>query len=533
MTAAAAVYINVDEKKLDSILAEVDRCHAPGAAVGVAVGGRPVYRKGFGLASMELPVVLSPQTRMRIYSITKHFTCLAYLLLCEEGKCALDDPIGMYLPEMHPLSARATIRQLMTNTSGLRDVCDIRWNLCGAEGFLPVAEVLTWYRGLDDFNFQPGAAWCYNNGGFHLIAAAVERISGQQFVEVLRSRIFEPAGMNDTLLRRADTDFVPNSASMHMTSSAGGFNRSYLPGELGGEGGIVSTVDDMLGWLAQMESPVVGSRQTWALMKTPQRLDSGALTGYGLGLLIGDHLGLQTIGHSGGGQGANAQMITVPGASLDLIVIVNRMDLSASEIAANLLDACLGQCNRAKPAASVFAEGTFRSPESGHVIQLYQEHGRQLMSLNGAGMGFPLEEDQNGVLRSAPAYGSFRYAIRLSGDRRRPAAIEFDDFGRTDELEALPLPASVQEGRIAGDYISPTTGIRLRISGTGEQLTLESAGRFGSATYRVICLADGVWQFKSTAPCVPWGGIISLDPSEQALSLSTARTWGLRFTRRT
>src|SRR5437762_7756253 len=89
-----------DERKIDAIFAELNQCHLPGAAVGIAIGGKPVYRKGFGLARMELPVVLSPAIRMRIGSTTKHFAAFAYLLLCEEGKAGIDDPLGKYFPEL-------------------------------------------------------------------------------------------------------------------------------------------------------------------------------------------------------------------------------------------------------------------------------------------------------------------------------------------------------------------------------------------------------------------------------------------------
>jgi D-aminopeptidase len=111
------IFPEIDEKRIDAIFAVVDQCHLPGAAVGIAIDGKPVYRKGFGLANMELPFVLSPSVRMRIYSTTKHFACLAYMLLCEEGRAGIDDPIGKYLPELHPVSRNATMRQLMGHTS--------------------------------------------------------------------------------------------------------------------------------------------------------------------------------------------------------------------------------------------------------------------------------------------------------------------------------------------------------------------------------------------------------------------------------
>src|SRR5437762_3490431 len=111
--------VKFDASKVDAIFAELNQCHLPGAAVGIAIDGIPVYRKGFGLASMELPMVLAPTTRMRIGSTTKHFTCLAFLLLCEEGLAKIDDPLGKFVPELNSVAHHVTIRQLMGNTSGL------------------------------------------------------------------------------------------------------------------------------------------------------------------------------------------------------------------------------------------------------------------------------------------------------------------------------------------------------------------------------------------------------------------------------
>src|ERR1043165_2564097 len=107
--------VTIDQTRIDALFSDLDQCQLPGAAVGIAVGGKPVYRKGFGLASLELPIVLSPSMRMRIGSTTKHFTALAYLLLCESGLAVLDDPLGKHIPELHPVTHAVTMRQLMGN----------------------------------------------------------------------------------------------------------------------------------------------------------------------------------------------------------------------------------------------------------------------------------------------------------------------------------------------------------------------------------------------------------------------------------
>jgi CubicO group peptidase (beta-lactamase class C family) len=187
--------LTFSESTIDALLAEVDQCSLPGAAIGIAIGGKPVYRKGFGLASLELPAVLSPSIRMRIYSITRHFTCLAYVLLCEDGKAGIDDPIGKHLPELHPVARDVSVRHLMTNTSGLRDAEDILWQFNGTGRNVTVAELLSLYRDIDDMNFPPGTQWTYNNGGFVLLTAAVERIAGMSMEEILRHPpYFRPGG---------------------------------------------------------------------------------------------------------------------------------------------------------------------------------------------------------------------------------------------------------------------------------------------------------------------------------------------------
>ena len=211
--------VELNEQKIDAIFADIDQCHLPGAAIGIAVNGRPVYRKGFGLASMDLPLVLTPGIRLRIGSTSKHFTCCAYLLLCEEGRAGMDDPVGKYLPELHPVTQKVTMRQLMASTSGLRDVDDIflqfndsyGWD-GGAARSVRSADLLALYRSIDDVNAAPGTAWIYNNGGWLILSTVVERITGQSLEQVLWERIFEPVGMHNTLLRRVDTDFLPNTA---------------------------------------------------------------------------------------------------------------------------------------------------------------------------------------------------------------------------------------------------------------------------------------------------------------------------------
>lgn len=513
--------VRVDAQAIDAIFSAVDQSHLPGAAIGIAIGGVPVYRRGFGLANVEQPVVLTAQTRMRMYSTTKHFACLAYLLFCEEGRAGLDDPVWKYLPELHPVTHPVTIRQLMSHTSGLRDACEVRWMFSGVGREVPAGELLRLYRRIEDVNFASGTAYRYNNGGYHILSAVIEKLADQPLEEVFRKRIFEPVGMHDTLLRRIDSDFIPNSATMHMSSVGGGYQRKYLAGELLGEGGIVSTVDDMLRWLKHRARPWVGTAQTWALMSTTQKLADGAETGYGLGLFRCAYRGVDTISHGGGGLGSNSQMICLPELGLDVVAMVNRHDVSAAELAAKVLDACLGFDSRIPAVAPGSVLGLFRSPATGSVIQLYVKEGTQMALIDGGEC--PMIQSEDGVLQ-AKLWPWWNLAIRWRGDAQRPRGLRYEFFGRAEELEPLRSDEPSRIDSMVGEYAADTLGVRLSLTGRGQSGCMRTVGAFGSNVYRIEGIGAGLWRFK-TVDATGWGGIMASSSDQAGVSIST---WGLR-----
>jgi D-aminopeptidase len=521
----AARAVSFDEKKVDAILSEFNQCELPGAALGIALNGRPLYRKGFGLASMELPIALAPTTRMRMASVTKHFACLAYLLLCEEGRAAIDDPIGAYLPELHPVASRVTAREIMGNVSGLRDVHDICWQFGGLGSSTTSAELLSLYRDIDDVNAEPGVAWIYNNGGFLLLSAVIERITDEPLEEVLTRRIFQPIGMYESTLVRFDTDFACRGASMHHVRTAGGFSKSYFGTEWAAEGGMVSTVDDMLRWLRHMDAPTVGTAATWQLMKEPQVLANGTSTGYGLGLISDTYRGARTLYHPGGWIGGSAQMLKVPDAGLDVVIIMNRDDAWAIDFADRVLDACLRDLTPRNEHLAPLASGTFRSPTSGRVIQLIAREGRQIASVDG--MDMPIESDRDGVLWPSSIFRYVKQGIRLLGDPAMPSSLRLSDFGSLDELVREEL---LEEHIIEGRYVSDSTGTEAETRQTKRGPQLLMWGRFGSICYPLECLCGSVWRAKAASQ-IFLGGILSFDDAGAVLRFSSYRTRALIFRR--
>jgi hypothetical protein len=455
------------------------------------------------------------------------------MLLCEEGRARIDDPIGKYLPDLHPVTHAVTMRQLMGNISGLRDVHGIRWQFSGMERTISSADLLSLYREIDDVNFAPATALSYNNGGFLMVSAVIERIAGRSLEEFFRERIFERIGMRDTLLRRFDHDFVPNSATMHMTTEAGGFNRSYLAGPFAGEGGIVSTVNDMLRWLAHMDAPVVGTEQTWKLMRSSQTLLNGMPTGYGLGLMIDRYRGVETLYHAGGAWGANAQMLKVPAAGLDVIVLVNRHDVIGMSLADEILDACLPSLEprERRELQRPPAIGLFRSSKSGRVIQLRGGgigRQQQIVAIDGAEM--VMERDSEVTLSPVGPAAYMKKRVTLIGDPQAPRRLQLEDFGSADELVAVEPLVRTGVQAIAGRYRSASTGTDATVCATEKGPQLHTAGRFGTMAYDIECLAEGIWRGKWANTSV-WSALLSFDSDARAFRFSMSGTSMLPFRR--
>lgn len=332
-------------RKLDELFVSYNRSDAPGVIVGVAHGGKVLYRSAFGLASIEQAQALTPTTRMRIGSTTKHFCALGILMLAEEGKLDIDKPVGNWLPELGEVCGRPTLLQLMNHTGGLHDPLPIIFFQNGGHYVnLSAGGHLQMMSRLTECNFEPGSRFAYSNSGYQLLSLLAERVSGKSWAEFLDERVFSPMGMNDTAVLASDLDIVPNMATLHVHSPDGKWRRGIYPSDenLGG-GGIISTVNDMLSWTAHLRSAqkTVGSDAIWSRMLERQTFANGSNHCYALGLMLDEHRGVKTIHHAGATMGSTHQMLTAPEQALDIVVMSNRMDVSSSGLALKVLEAVL------------------------------------------------------------------------------------------------------------------------------------------------------------------------------------------------
>src|SRR5215472_7586507 len=242
------------EHRIDALFAPYTQPGSPGAVVAVMQGGTVEICKGYGLASIELGVPIGPRTRFRIASVSKQFTVTAALMLAAEGKLELSDPPHKHLRELKPLPV--TIDQMMRNTSGLPDFLELlRLGGHGLDKPARAADLLAAAARNRHLNFAPGSRFLYCNTNFLLLGLIIERLAKKKLGEVLAERIFRPLGMSNTMLAAEIDTVIPNLATGYLGDEKSGFRRAAHAYPQGGEGGLTSTVEDLLIWSRHLTSP--------------------------------------------------------------------------------------------------------------------------------------------------------------------------------------------------------------------------------------------------------------------------------------
>lgn len=321
----------------------------PGCAVGIGVGRRPVLLKAYGMADLEHDIRNTADTIFEGGSLSKQFTALAIQLLAGEGKLSLDDPVRKYIPELPDYGMPLTIRHMLTHTSGLRD-----WgSVAGIAGAPRTTREYTHAHVLDivsrqkSLNFTPGDKYSYSNTGYNLAAIIVSRVSGIPFAEFSKQRIFGPLGMTHTSWRDDHTRIVRNRAIAY-SEERGEFHIEMPFENVHGNGGILTTVGDLLIWNDNFVTPKVGNAKLIAEMSTLGRFNDGTMQNYALGLMVGELRGVTNISHSGSTAGYRAHLNRFPEAGLSVAVLCNVSSGDATRSANRVSEVFLA--DRMKPA---------------------------------------------------------------------------------------------------------------------------------------------------------------------------------------
>lgn len=316
-------------QSVDMIFSEFNKPQNPGANVAVVRGDKYLHAKGYGRMSIEYDLPWTLESRSRLYSASKHFVGVACLLLEDQGKLTLEDDIRKYLPEMPQYAQKITLRHLLSNTSGIRDD-EGTLNMFGFNATYPISleyiydNVITRMKKL---NFSPGSACLYSNSGFRLIAMIIERVSGKSFPEWMEQNIFKPLEMNNTLVAQYDYEVAENMASGYDWTEEGRFKKARLRVGTSGDGGIVSTIPDMLKWFNNFRSNRLGIHKFPARLVDKTKLGDGRISHYGLGINTIDYRGIRALHHGGGADGYQFQFYRFPEQDLTVIVFANRTDV--------------------------------------------------------------------------------------------------------------------------------------------------------------------------------------------------------------
>ena len=305
--------------RADSVFQRFDRTDSPGCALGVYQDGKVLYARGYGMASLELGVALSPRSVLDVGSISKQFTAMSMLMLQKEGKLSLDDPIRKYIPEMPAYADRVTLRRALSQTSGLRDL----YTMMGQTGRAFDGDTIDALRIITrsaEPNYEPGARYLYTNSGWILAAQIVYRLTGKTLAQFAEERLFAPLGMRDTRYLADATLIIPNLATAYSPRPGGGFRveRSAYDGAIMGAGAVHTTVEDFGRWLNNYDEATVGGRDIIETMTTATKLNdgkpaaSGATQAYAIGLNVGTLRGLRVVSHGGSWAGYRGHFLRFP-----------------------------------------------------------------------------------------------------------------------------------------------------------------------------------------------------------------------------
>ncbi|MDE2730817.1 MAG: serine hydrolase [Bacteroidota bacterium] len=348
-----AICCGTVQAQVDSLLKRWDRLNTPGAAVAVIQNGQVVHKRGYGQASLEHHIPVTPTTVFDAASVSKQFTAYAVAMLAHANKLSLDDNIRTHLPAMPDWGETITIRHLIHHTGGLRD-----WPgmlaMAGRsmEDVISFEEIITMARHQTALNFAPGEQYSYSNTGYALLALIVERVAGMSFREYTDRYIFRPLGMLHTWFQDDHEEQVMNRAYGY--TFAEGAYRRVGNGLMGlGSSSLHTTLDNLILWTLNFMSRQIGSDAVHALMEQPGTLNSGSTTTYAFGQVVGSYRGLRTVSHSGSWAGFRSMLLRIPEHDFSVILLSNTADISAPELVYRIADAYLDLEPAAQPAQTI------------------------------------------------------------------------------------------------------------------------------------------------------------------------------------
>jgi D-alanyl-D-alanine carboxypeptidase len=333
-TLASAQTVNTIDPALraqiDRIATQVlEQTGVPSASIAVIQHGKLVYTNAYGKARLQPSEAATPDMRYSIGSISKQFTATAILLLQQEGKLSIDDPVGKYIPGL-TRGDEVTIRQILSHTSGYQDYWPEDYTMTSMKHPETAQQIVdTW--GKKPLDFEPGTQWQYSNTNFVIAGMIVEKVSGEPYFQFLTERIFRPLGMksvwNSDMQKLRDPDATPyirNALGPLRVAPNEGLGWMFAAGEL------AMTPHDLALWDQSLIARSLLSPESYKEMFTEVMLKNGKGSGYGLGQFIHQRNGHLEVEHSGEVSGFVSDNLVLPEAGAAVAVTTNQDAVGAA-----------------------------------------------------------------------------------------------------------------------------------------------------------------------------------------------------------
>ena len=324
------------EGRIDALVAEtMERGHLAGVSVFVSQRGKTLLEKGYGKASIEHGVLVTPQTVFHLASITKHFTAAAVLFLAQQGKLSLDAPISRYLSGGPPAWSGIHVRDLLNHTAGFRSFTDLPdWTEASERLDHPRDELFRLIAQQPQ-EFAPRSGWKYNNAAVWLAGLVIEKVTGKAYGEFMRDQIFAPLGLATARLCEG-SEVVPHLAEGYFFAGGAAHPEQMSWTAPYAAGGMCATAADVAAFERALGEGRLIDRAALEEMRAPTRLSDGGAVDYGLGTRLGEVEGRRVIGHTGSSGGYRNAFHYYPGDDLTVVVLTNSGGRGAFELAGRI-----------------------------------------------------------------------------------------------------------------------------------------------------------------------------------------------------
>lgn len=303
------------------IQSEMQKRHIPGLALLVARNGQIIRAQGYGFSNLELQVPVTPETIFQSGSMGKEFTATAVMMLVEQGKVGLDDPLTKYFPDAPVAWSQVTVRNLLSHTAGFTDYpdkFDFRRDYTENE-LLKIAEAIP-------LAYPPGTKYAYSNLGFLTLGILIHRASGQFYGDFLHDRVFQPLGMSTTRII-SEADIIPNRAAGYRWVNSQWKNQEWVSPTLNttADGALYFSILDLAKWDAALYTEKLLKRSSLDQMWTVAKYKNGEPNSghYGFGWFIESIHGHRVIEHEGQWQGFNTNISRYVDDKLTVVVLTN------------------------------------------------------------------------------------------------------------------------------------------------------------------------------------------------------------------